>query len=139
MDKAMTLAPNFTLGEFFSRVINHRRVFDSASWNYFCGLPEVDQNLYLGRLKELAIRLQEIRDHFGKPVRINSGFRCPSVNLFAGGASDSCHLKGRAADIEIDGVPAYKVQAFLMAKDWKGGLGRYAGFTHVDIGLKRRW
>lgn len=51
-------------------------------------------------LKILAVTiLQPLRDAVGKPIIINSGFRCPAVNARVGGAAASAHLYGRAADI----------------------------------------
>ena len=56
-------------------------------------------------LRDLAVRiLQPIRDHFGKPVRLNSGYRGPELNACVGGAKSSQHCSGEAADIEIMGV-----------------------------------
>lgn len=53
-------------------------------------------------LKILAVSiLQPIRDELGSAVYINSGFRCPAVNKAVGGANNSAHLYGRAADIRI--------------------------------------
>ena len=46
-----------------------------------------------------------MRDHFGKPVKISSGFRCSALNQAAGGSATSDHCKGQACDFEIDGVP----------------------------------
>jgi len=48
--------------------------------------------------------LQPIRDHYGKGVKVNSGFRDPEVNAKVGGSKTSDHCKGMAADIEIPGV-----------------------------------
>jgi len=48
--------------------------------------------------------LQPIRDHFGKGVKVNSGFRDPEVNAKVGGSKTSDHCKGMAADIEIPGI-----------------------------------
>jgi len=48
--------------------------------------------------------LQPIRDHYGKSVKVNSGFRHPEVNASVGGSKTSDHCQGEAADIEIDGV-----------------------------------
>jgi len=49
--------------------------------------------------------LQPIRDAYGVPVKVNSGFRHPVVNAFVGGSKTSDHCRGQAADIEIAGVP----------------------------------
>ena len=47
-------------------------------------------------------RLDEIRDGYGKPIYINSGYRCPQLNKEVGGVEDSYHLKGLAVDIRWD-------------------------------------
>jgi hypothetical protein len=60
----------------------------------------------IANLTELAGKvLQPVRDHFGKGVKVNSGFRHPDVNAKVGGSKTSDHCKGQAADIEIPGVP----------------------------------
>lgn len=43
--------------------------------------------------------LDPLRERFGKPIAINSGFRSKDLNRAVGGASTSQHLKGEAADI----------------------------------------
>ncbi len=46
--------------------------------------------------------LQPLRDAWGKPLKINSGYRCPELNRLVGGAETSQHLKGEAADVACD-------------------------------------
>lgn len=53
----------------------------------------------LENLLTLALFLDGIREKFGKPVKVNSGFRSPAVNVAVGGSKTSAHLKGLAADI----------------------------------------
>ncbi len=48
--------------------------------------------------------LQPIRNELG-PVKVNSGYRGPEVNRVVGGAKNSDHMKGMAADIEIPSMP----------------------------------
>lgn len=43
--------------------------------------------------------LDPARDKLGKPIKVNSGYRCPKHNLEVGGAVNSQHMKGEAADI----------------------------------------
>lgn len=43
--------------------------------------------------------LQPLRDAWGKPLRVNSGYRCKALNAAVGGAPTSQHVKGEAADI----------------------------------------
>ena len=46
--------------------------------------------------------LQPLRDTWGKPLHINSGYRCPELNKAIGGQTTSQHLKGEAADVSCD-------------------------------------
>lgn len=87
--------------------------------------------------------LQKIRDHFGKPVILNSAYRTPTYNKKVGGATYSQHCYGTAADISIKGVAPATVAAFAETLlKGTGGIGIYAtqGFTHVDVRkTKSRW
>ena len=90
---------------------------------------------------ELVAVLQAIRDHFGKPVVINSGYRTEAKNKAVGGAAQSQHKYGRAADIRVDGVTPKQIKAYAetLMPDW-GGIGVYPTFCHVDVRLSRsRW
>jgi len=60
--------------------------------------------------------LQPVRDHFGKPVKISSGFRCAELNSSpaVGGSKTSDHCKGQAVDFEIDGLPNPDVAQWIM-------------------------
>lgn len=46
--------------------------------------------------------LDPLRDWYGKPIRVNSGYRCPALNKAVGGVANSQHLTGQAADIDTD-------------------------------------
>lgn len=81
----------------------------------------------------LVNELEAVRKYFGKPVKINSGYRCPTHNKNVGGAKRSQHLLGIAADHYIPGVPAHKVHAFHASRGIVGGLGKYNSFTHIDV------
>lgn len=46
--------------------------------------------------------LQPLRDKAGRPLRVNSGYRCPELNRAVGGAATSQHVRGEAADVAAD-------------------------------------
>ena len=43
--------------------------------------------------------LRPLRDAWGKPLKVNSGYRCKALNAAVGGVPTSQHVKGEAADI----------------------------------------
>jgi uncharacterized protein YcbK (DUF882 family) len=95
-----------------------------------CGFDTVDA--------ELLNCLEYIREHFGEPVTINSGCRCPDYNAEVGGSENSQHLYGRAADISVKDIPVSEV--YELANNMEvGGLGEYDTFTHIDtrVGFAR--
>lgn len=89
-------------------------------------------------LRNIANRLQLFRDLIRRPIRITSGYRSIAYNAKIGGAPNSYHVLGMAADIVVDGMSPKDVQSYL--KHWSGGLGSYDTFTHVDIREEKvRW
>lgn len=90
---------------------------------------------------ELVKVLQKIRDHFGKPITINSAYRNATYNKKIGGASKSQHILGTASDIVVKGVAPLKVAQYAESLlDNSGGIGLYKTFTHVDVRTKKvRW
>jgi uncharacterized protein YcbK (DUF882 family) len=98
-----------------------------------CGFDTVDYTL----LKIVT----DVREFFGRPVRVNSACRCEEHNKKIGGSPRSQHKLGKAADIVVDGVEPSEVARYLdnKYKD-KHGVGDYASFTHVDSRDKKaRW
>ena len=86
--------------------------------------------------------LQQVRDHFGKPVIINSAYRTPAYNISIGGSSKSQHCLGTAADIRIAGVDPVRIALYVASLPYfqkHGGIGYYSraqvtgGFVHVDV------
>lgn len=90
---------------------------------------------------ELWRVLEQIREYFGRPIYFTSVARCAKHNRAAGGARSSQHLLGNAADFSIPGVSPLKIADFC-DRTWptKYGVGRYQGFTHIDVRRhKSRW
>lgn len=80
----------------------------------------------------LIYLLEDLRSAFEAPVRIVSGYRSPEYNAKVGGAKDSQHIYGRAADIQIPGVTPREIASYLETQGHKGGLGIYRTWIHVD-------
>mgnify|MGYP002708373798 CR=1 FL=1 len=57
--------------------------------------PEIKANLE--RLVDKV--LDPLREKYGKPITVNSGYRCPELNKAVGGSKTSDHVKGFAADL----------------------------------------
>lgn len=77
--------------------------------------------------------LETIRNHFEAPVIINSGYRTPSWNSKIGGAPNSYHCKGMAADIKVKGHTSKEVAEYASRIMEEGGVIRYTNFVHVDV------
>jgi uncharacterized protein YcbK (DUF882 family) len=89
------LSEHFKLKEFITSETAVRKRIDNTP------TPEHAQNL-----KNVCEKILEpVRNHFGKPVRINSGYRGAALNAAVGGSSKSQHCNGEAVDFEIDGLP----------------------------------
>ena len=106
-----------------------------------CDMPlEVYENII-----KLASQLQFLRDYTGRPITINSAYRCPEHNAKVGGSKTSQHLLGKAADITIQSLKPAEVYALIeelidMGHMLQGGLGLYDKFVHYDIRkTKARW
>ena len=121
------LTNNFTLQEFNSK----------------CG-RDIPNNV-LPNIIQLAKNLQVLRDAVGKSISITSGYRSPQHNKKIGGAKDSQHVKGMAADIKVAGMTPKEVALVIeglieSGKMKQGGIGIYASWVHYDIrGTKARW
>lgn len=125
-DGAKKLSPSFTVREFRCRDDTDTIMIDEG----------------------LVVLLQCIREHFGKPITITSGYRTAAHNTAVGGSKSSQHLLGRAADIQVADTDPLVVAAYAesLMPTW-GGVGRYPvkagrakGWVHVDTRAnKSRW
>lgn len=81
---------------------------------------------------DLVDKLQQVRDMYGKAMRITSGYRCPGWNEKSGGMPGSSHVVGEAADIYCsDSVERDALVGFLRTKFNRMGIDK--NFIHVDI------
>jgi hypothetical protein len=68
---------------------------------------------HIENLKALAENIfQPIRDHFGVPIRISSGYRSAALNKKIGGAKTSQHLSGEALDLDNDNASITNKEIF---------------------------
>jgi len=102
----MQLTKNFTLEELVNSITASNFKIDNTP------PPSAIDNL-----KALAIHtLQPIRDLWGGPVFVSSGYRCFVLNVKVGGAANSQHMTGQAADISVGDKPANKKLFDMIAK-----------------------
>ena len=72
------------------------------------GWDNTPMNFEIENLRQLCINvLEPLRMRFGV-IRITSGFRCKAVNDAVGGARDSQHMFGQAADIFVQNMEVGK-------------------------------
>lgn len=86
------VSENFSYEEFeYSAKAEENKIDNSPN-------PEVKEHI-----KALVLNvLQPLRDAWGEPLHVNSGYRCAELNELVGGAPTSQHVKGEAADIACD-------------------------------------
>lgn len=92
--------------------------------------------------KGLITALQALRDLIQLPITVQSGCRCESHNKKVGGAKNSYHCKGMAADIRVKNLSHHVLAgcAEVIPAFNNGGIGVYKGWAHVDIRKqKTRW
>ena len=90
----MKLSNNFSLAELTKSQTAVRKNIKNDP-----GTQEVNNLIHLAESV-----LQPVREHFGKPVMISSGYRSPELCEAIGSSAKSQHAKGEAADFEIPGV-----------------------------------
>lgn len=85
--------------------------------------------------------LDEIRDYYGKPAVITSGYRCKKHNKDVGGVTNSWHTKNKASDFYVQGVNVTELLSHCIDLRNQGKI-RYTytnnttmnGVVHIDIG-----
>ena len=86
----MNLSDNLSLAEATSSATALRK-----------GIANKPTQQHLLNLKEVALHIfQPCREHFGKPLRVTSGYRSEELNKAIGGSSKSQHSKGEALDMQ---------------------------------------
>lgn len=103
----MKLSEHFSLSEFEHSVTAIR-----------CNIDNSVPSELIPLLRNLCERvLEPLRQHVGEPVIISSGYRCQELNRRVGGASNSQHLTGEAADISVNNTPKLRQWYIWMAEN----------------------
>lgn len=136
----MNLSKNLTLFEMIRSDMAKRK-----------GVSNQPTPEHIENMKVLAEKIfQPIREHFGVPIYITSGYRSAALNKKIGGARNSQHLTGEAIDIDMDGhAHVTNVQVFNWIRAnlifdqliWEYGNGNNPDWVHVSYntsGTNRR-
>lgn len=96
----LLLSPNFSLEEMIhSDTAEAEGIVNAPNWDVIVQMVLLANNT-----------LEKIRSIFGnKPLIISSGFRCGALNEAVGGAENSAHLLGCAADFTIEGLSPLEI------------------------------
>ncbi|MBU2559221.1 MAG: hypothetical protein KJ578_15700 [Bacteroidetes bacterium] len=86
--------------------------------------------------------LQPIRDHYGKPLVVHSGYRCPALNKAIGGSVTSQHCKFEACDFHIIETPLTEIFDWIRLKSnlkWgqlilEGWSMGHPSWIHISLG-----
>lgn len=90
----MNVSPNFSLKELTDSPTARKLGIDNTpTAEHLQNMRFVCENI-----------LEKVRAHFGKPVQVNSSYRCPALNKAIGGSTTSQHVNGEAVDFEIPGI-----------------------------------
>jgi hypothetical protein len=105
------------------------------------GISNMPTPEHIENFKLLAEKVfQPIREHFGVPIHISSGYRSKALNTAIGGSLSSQHCSGEAIDIDMDGTSVTNAQIFNYIKDnlsfdqliWEFGTDSNPDWVHVS-------
>ena len=94
--------------------------------------------------------LDPIRHAYGKPIYVTSGYRCPTLNQIVGGAANSQHMKGEAADMHVGSAEVgRKMYAWIVGhtdfdqlileRCWRDRRGlQHPAWIHISYTRRRR-
>lgn len=132
----MRLSENFILAEFTKSQTAIRRSINNK--------PKQE---HLDALRALCSNILEpLRKHYGKPVKVSSGYRSRTLNAAIGGSNTSQHSLGQAADIEVEGVDNRELAKWIQAHlpfdqlilEGAKRNDPNAGWVHVSYGSRNR-
>ena len=125
----MQLTEHFTLEEFTTSSTAKARGIDNS----------VSSQRVVDNLRNLCEQvLEALRSYANQPITISSGYRCKALNKVVGGARNSQHMTGEAADIHI---PLYdfkdstgsRLTDIQLARDWMQWLTDNTDFDQLIL------
>ena len=105
------------------------------------GISNMPTPEHIENFKKLAENVfQPIREHFGVPIHISSGYRSKALNTAVGGSLSSQHCTGEAIDIDMDGTSITNKQVFDFIRQnvnfdqmiWEFGTDANPDWVHVS-------
>jgi hypothetical protein len=105
------------------------------------GVSNMPTEAHIANFKLLAEKVfQPIREHFGVPIHISSGYRSEALNKAIKGSNTSQHCTGEAIDIDMDGTAIKNAEIFNYIKDnlefdqliWEFGTDANPDWVHVS-------
>lgn len=112
MTKMNDIAKNAVIGKYFT--LAEMCASATATAKGFANNPSADEVECLRLL--CANVLDPLREAMGTPIYISSGYRCQALNKAVGGVTNSQHVKGQAADINIRGDTMFGKRVFNYIK-----------------------
>lgn len=105
------------------------------------GISNMPTEAHILNLKLVAEKIfQPIREHFGVPIHVSSGYRSKALNDAIGGSLSSQHCSGEALDLDMDGTSITNAQVFNFIKNnlefdqliWEFGTDTNPDWVHVS-------
>ena len=120
----MKLSEHFTLNELTYSDIAKRHSLDNN--------PD---KFTIANLTRLAILLEDVRNLFNQPIRINSAYRSITVNSLLGSKPTSQHCIGCAADIRIDGLTPDQIVKKIIKSDiqYDQLIREFDSWVHISV------
>lgn len=105
------------------------------------GLLNVPTPQVFDNLRDLVKHiLDPLREHLGKPVVVSSGYRSKGVNALIGGAVNSQHCLGQAADIKVPGMSVAELVKTirLLGLPFDQLIDEFGSWVHVSYSPQHR-
>ena len=102
------LSPHLSVAEFLT---TQQRDLVAEQWRLWNGTPALQDD---GRRFAETV-FEQVRAALGVPLHVNSGYRCPPLNLLVGGVPTSRHMLALAADVVPIGLPLLEAMQKLAA------------------------